>query len=104
MPRTIFKKDLEQRLSLKTKIDALRREANDLAKQLAKLDADIFAYVEAKADKSRSLVRSGFRLAIETAKKSVSWKSLFAECHTREQVAAAEEAAGTKEVLKIEKL
>lgn len=102
--RTIYKTDLERREDLDAEIKALRREASDKAKELADLDAEIFAYVKAKADKTMTLVRSGFRLAIATAKKSVAWKKLFCEHHSREEIAEAEAAAGTREVMTIEKL
>ncbi|MEM6331596.1 MAG: hypothetical protein AAF790_15295 [Planctomycetota bacterium] len=102
--RAIYKTDLEQREELDAEVKRLRRQASDLSKQLADLDAAIAAYVRHHRKPGQpTLVRSGFLLGFAKKRKSCSWKALFLRACGRHAVDEAEAEAGTTEVLTVER-
>lgn len=103
--RTITRTDLARFLEMDRQRRELNRQAYLIAKQMAGLEADLVAWVTAKAPgKSRTVDRSGYRLSIVSKPGSVSWKAAFVEAcgdAAAEQLAAA---APPRDVLVVEKL
>lgn len=97
-------KDLEAWETLENQRKEGAREARDLGKQQAIIEAKIQAFVEAKGGKSRSVQRSGFRLAIEQVKGSVAWKTEFISLAGQERAEELVANAPPKDVVVIERL
>lgn len=100
----ITKKDLEEWERLENQRKEASREARDLQKQQDIIEAKIKAFVEAKGGKSRSVERSGFRLALEKVKQQVAWKTEYIALAGQEQAEQLVADAPLKEVLAIERL
>ncbi|MEM8866616.1 MAG: hypothetical protein AAGF31_13825 [Planctomycetota bacterium] len=100
-PRTIYARDLALRAQLDAKIKRLRREANDLSKQLSTLDDAILAYTKSEAGSQKSLDRSGWRLTIVPKKKGIPWKQLLLAACGRQAIDAAEAEAEVVDKIEI---
>ncbi|MEM9657035.1 MAG: hypothetical protein AAF961_01620 [Planctomycetota bacterium] len=94
------KKRLALRDQYQDEIDELRREANDKAKLLKEIDAELFAYVRQQGDAIRCVKTCGYELAIVSVPKSVAWAAEFVKACG--QAAAEKVRRSTKLQAKLE--
>lgn len=103
-PARITKAILTEWEDLEERRLELKRQADDLAKQQAIIERDLFATVLSKGGSTRRIETCGFELSIESKRGSVSWKPEFIRVAGQ---AAADElirSAPMKDSLAIRKL
>lgn len=93
---------LEEYLRLQEERKALARQSADLGKQLAGLASKITAFVRAEGGSDRTVIRSGYVLALKSKKGSVAWKAEFVRLAGEEAAEKLIAAAEPGEELVIE--
>ncbi|HYG26643.1 MAG TPA: hypothetical protein VD906_07040 [Caulobacteraceae bacterium] len=99
----VNKNDIERWLELDALRKAKTREASDLKKEQDAIGEKLWTFIEVKGGKARSVERSGYVLAICTAKGSVAWKEEFVKLKGTEAAEEISAAAEPREYLSVEK-
>jgi seryl-tRNA synthetase len=100
----VTKKDIQKWLALDAERKRLNREAKALEAQQDELEKSFWDFVTIKEPKSRSVTRSGYVLAIQTAKGQTKWKDEFIKRNGIKVAEEIAEAAPMREYLSVEKV
>ncbi len=99
----ITKHDIEEYLELEERRKGLNREAAQVAKQAEAIEQKLEEFVRATGGKEKSVSRSGFVLAIKTAKGTVGWKAEYVKVKGNEAAEQLMAAAPPREFFSVEK-
>jgi hypothetical protein len=100
--RTEWDEIVRSRQELDEERKRLNRQADAIAKQVAEIDLNIMALVDAECGTDRSITLKHFRLSIVQVKRTVSWLSEFTKRLGRDLVEELKASAGTRDQLVIE--
>lgn len=97
----VTKRDIQEFLDLEEQARSLKRQAKAIEKKAELIEKTLFAFVRANGGKERSVLRSGFVLAITDSRCSVTWKNEFIRVAGDKAAEALIEAAPKKEKLTV---
>lgn len=100
----ITKNEIETYLALEEKRKSFARQAQALEKQADKIEERIRAFILAEGGKEKSVPRSGFVLAIKTAKGSVPWKDAFIDVAGQKEAERRIALAPRREFVSVERM
>ncbi len=99
----VTRQDIEAYLDLDERRKAFNRQADDLKKQQDAIAEKLMTFVSVRGGSDKSVERSGFVLAIHTARCAVKWKEEFVKVQGLAVAEALTAAQPSREYLSVEK-